>query len=77
MTFYIRLSQLLSQLSFSGIKLARSRPRSVASTAELAASVKELEAFTYSVSHDSAGAAAAYQRFLQDFDRGIRLGPAS
>ena len=31
MTFYTRLSQLLSQLSFSGIKLARSRPRSVAS----------------------------------------------
>jgi light-regulated signal transduction histidine kinase (bacteriophytochrome) len=52
MTFYTRLAQLLSQLSYSGIKLARSASQIGRVNAELAASVKELEAFTYSVSHD-------------------------
>jgi PAS domain S-box-containing protein len=52
MTFYTRLAQLLSQLSYSGIKLARSASQIGRANAELAASVKELEAFTYSVSHD-------------------------
>jgi PAS domain S-box-containing protein len=52
MTFYTRLAQLLSQLSYSGIKLARSASQIGRVNAELAASIKELEAFTYSVSHD-------------------------
>ena len=52
MRFYTRLAQLLSQLSFSGIKLARSASQIGHVNAELAASIKELEAFTYSVSHD-------------------------
>ena len=52
MRFYIRLAQLLSQLSYSGIKLARSASQIGRVNAELAASVQELEAFTYSVSHD-------------------------
>lgn len=52
MTFYTRLAQLLSQLSYSGIKLARSASQIGRVNADLAASVKELEAFTYSVSHD-------------------------
>jgi light-regulated signal transduction histidine kinase (bacteriophytochrome) len=43
---------LLSQLSYSGIKLARSASQIGRANAELAASVQELEAFTYSVSHD-------------------------
>jgi PAS domain S-box-containing protein len=52
MTFYTRLAQLLSQLSYSGIKLARSASKIGRVNSELAASLKELEAFTYSVSHD-------------------------
>jgi len=52
MTFYTRLAQLLSQLSYSGIKLARSASQIGRVNSELAASLKELEAFTYSVSHD-------------------------
>jgi signal transduction histidine kinase len=52
MTFYTRLSQLLSQLSYSGIKLARSASQIGRVNSDLAASIKELEAFTYSVSHD-------------------------
>ncbi|MGZ4732414.1 MAG: PocR ligand-binding domain-containing protein [Terriglobales bacterium] len=52
MAFYTRLAQLLSQLSYSGIKLARSASQIGRVNADLAASVKELEAFTYSVSHD-------------------------
>lgn len=52
MKFYSKLAQLLSQLSYSGIQLARSMTETGRANAELAASVKELEAFTYSVSHD-------------------------
>ena len=52
MAFYLKLAQLLSHLSYSGIKLARSRAETARVNVELAASVKELEAFTYSVSHD-------------------------
>jgi PAS domain S-box-containing protein len=52
MKFYTKLAQLLSQLSYSGIQLARSMTETGRANAELAASVKELEAFTYSVSHD-------------------------
>jgi light-regulated signal transduction histidine kinase (bacteriophytochrome) len=52
MTFYVKLAQLLSQISYSSIKLARSMTETSRVNTELAATVKELEAFTYSVSHD-------------------------
>jgi PAS domain S-box-containing protein len=52
MAFLVKLAQVLSQLSYSGIQLARSMAETGRANAELAASVKELEAFTYSVSHD-------------------------
>lgn len=52
MRFYIKLAQLLSQLSYSGIKLARSMAETRRVNSQLMASVKELEAFTASVSHD-------------------------
>ena len=52
MAFLSKLAQVLSQLSYSSIKLARSMTETGRANAELAASVKELEAFTYSVSHD-------------------------
>jgi light-regulated signal transduction histidine kinase (bacteriophytochrome) len=52
MAFLSKLAQVLSQLSYSSIKLARSMTETGRVNAELAASVKELEAFTYSVSHD-------------------------
>ena len=38
-------------------------------TAELLAANQEMEAFTYSVSHDFAGPVAAHQRLLQDVER--------
>ena len=52
MEFFIKFSQVLSQVSYSSIKLARSAEETRRINAELAASIKELEAFTYSVSHD-------------------------
>ncbi len=52
MAFLTRFAQILSQLSFSGIKLARSVTEVGRVNAELTASIKELEAFSYSVSHD-------------------------
>ena len=52
MAFYMKLAQMLSQLSYSGVKLARSMTETGRANAELAASVKELEAFTYAVAHD-------------------------
>ena len=50
--FFTKFSQLLSQLSYSGIKLARSMEQTRLANAQLTDSNKELEAFTYSVSHD-------------------------
>jgi PAS domain S-box-containing protein len=52
MAFYIKLAELLSQLSYGSIKLARSMTETGRVNEELAASVQELESFTYSVSHD-------------------------
>lgn len=52
MAFFVKFAQVLSQLGYSGIKLARSLEEIRRVNAELAASIKELEAFTYSVSHD-------------------------
>ena len=52
MAFFIKFAELLSQVSYSSIKLARSAEETRRVNSELAASVKELEAFTYSVSHD-------------------------
>lgn len=52
MGFLAKLAEVVSQLSYSSIKLARSREETRRVNMDLAASVKELEAFTYSVSHD-------------------------
>jgi PAS domain S-box-containing protein len=52
MAFFIKFAELLSQVSYSSIKLARSMAEVTRVNADLAASLKELEAFTYSVSHD-------------------------
>jgi PAS domain S-box-containing protein len=52
MEFFVKFSHVLSQVSYSSIKLARSMAEISRVNADLAASVKELEAFTYSVSHD-------------------------
>jgi PAS domain S-box-containing protein len=52
MAFFVKFAQLLSQLSYSSIKLARSTEQIGRANLELAAANKELEAFTYSVSHD-------------------------
>jgi PAS domain S-box-containing protein len=52
MDFFIKLAEVLSEVSYSRIKLARSLAEIGRINTELAASNKELEAFTYSVSHD-------------------------
>ncbi len=52
MAFLSKLAQVLSDLGYSSIKLARSMTESSRANSDLAATVKELEAFTYSVSHD-------------------------
>ena len=52
MAFFIKFAQVLSQLSYSSIKLARSAEETRRANTELAATVKELEGLTYSVSHD-------------------------
>jgi PAS domain S-box-containing protein len=52
MSFLMKFAQMLSQLSYSGIKLARSVAEINRVNLDLTASNKELEAFTYSVSHD-------------------------
>ncbi len=52
MTFLAGLAQVLSQTGHSAVKLARSVEEIRRVNTELSASVKELEAFTYSVSHD-------------------------
>jgi signal transduction histidine kinase len=52
MTFLARLAQVLSQTGHSAVKLARSVEEIRRVNTELSASVKELEAFTYSASHD-------------------------
>jgi PAS domain S-box-containing protein len=52
MTFLAKLAKMISQLSYSSIKLARSTEQVNRVNSDLQNTVKELEAFTYSVSHD-------------------------
>jgi signal transduction histidine kinase len=52
MAFLAKLAQVLSQTGYSAVKLARSLEEIRRVNADLSASIKELEAFTYSVSHD-------------------------
>jgi polar amino acid transport system substrate-binding protein len=52
MRVHLRLTNLLIQLGYSGIKLARAFAQADDMNAQLSASFKELEAFAYSVSHD-------------------------
>lgn len=52
MGFFIKFAQVLSRLSFTGTKLAMSMAEVRQVNAKLAQSVKELEAFNHSISHD-------------------------
>ncbi len=52
MSFLAKLAQVLSQSGYSTIKLARALEETRRVNTELANSNRELEAFTYSVSHD-------------------------
>jgi signal transduction histidine kinase len=52
MAFYANLMGLLTKLGYSGIKLGRAMTETTSVNAQLAESMKELESFAYSVSHD-------------------------
>jgi PAS domain S-box-containing protein len=52
MAFYAKLTDLLTNFGYSGIKLSRAMAETNSVNAKLADSVKELESFAYSVSHD-------------------------
>ena len=52
MAFYAKLTDLLTNLGYSGIKLSRANAETTSVNAQLAESMKELESFAYSVSHD-------------------------
>jgi signal transduction histidine kinase len=52
MRFHKGLAQLLSQISYSRIKLARMKTEAERTNLRLAESIKDMEAFTYTVSHD-------------------------
>ena len=52
MGFYAKLTDLLTNLGYGGIKLSRAMAETTNVNAQLADSIKELESFAYSVSHD-------------------------
>jgi PAS domain S-box-containing protein len=52
MTFLAKVARMISQLSYGSIKLARSTEQVNRANTDLQNTVKELEAFSYSVSHD-------------------------